>query len=194
MDEIHVIDTSRIWLLGVVYQGERLLRNHEDLLALLSRLAAGSIDADGRAKFKYLNELRIVEEHFFVIAVGKAMQWLALARPIDPELKTSIDRFQQEVPDSKDIRNMREHDDAYFEGRGHAQSRFVHVLGTPENPNSTATDGTSTVIRTGEYLLGGRLCVQKAISGAQRLLPAVETTVSHFANRSGFFDSGLEHE
>lgn len=108
-------------------------------------------------------------EHFFVISVGKALEWGAELKRINPKLSDAIEALEQALPDGRLIRNMREHDLAYFKGTGHKQEEFVQSL----NGGLVEVDGSSTVVGADGYLIGGRLSVQVAIAHAAQCLRAL---------------------
>ena len=111
------------------------------------------------------------QEHFFVIALGKALDWLKEVEAVDPALKPLIAEFRSKVPDGRDVRNMREHDNAYLRGRGRRQATFhKRVEGYAGMNVVISSDATATVIVGEHYLIGGRLNVRETVAAADQLL------------------------
>jgi hypothetical protein len=135
--------TVKIWLRGIIYQGDRLLENERQARHLARNLAAFR---DG--SWQRWNELRVVEEHFFAVAVRTALRWLASAEGSDPSLSQPADEFRSAVPDAVELRDMREHADEYLQGRGKHPGRIVRTIATPEDPNAMACDATGSLSST----------------------------------------------
>jgi hypothetical protein len=121
--------------------------------------------------FLVFNDLRIVEEHFFVTSLSKAIDWLKEVRKFRKDLLPDIDKFVQGFPEAKDLRNMREHDVDYFKGDGKAQDRFVKKL------SDATVDGSASFSDKKGYFVGGRVNVQQAIKAAKILYPKIEKAV-----------------
>ena len=137
---------SKQWLDAVLMQGERCV----------VALNALRIRCDSEELRRASNTMR-VEEHFFVIALGKAMDWLSEFAQLQTAYRPAIERYLSQLPHARDVRNMREHDIEYFKGEGRRQPNFVHKH-TDENGQVLAqSDGSSTVVFGDKYLIGGRL-------------------------------------
>ena len=165
-EEWYMLSNAKIWLRGIFFQGIRLLENQQKM-----RNAMQTVTQETLMQHKNIlefKELRIVEEHFFVTSVSKAIDWLKEVRKLKPDLSSDIDSFIHNFPEAKDLRNMREHDVDYFKGKGIAQNRFVKSLA-----DSTVDASASISDQTG-YLIGGRLNVQQAVIAAQKLFPVIE--------------------
>jgi len=167
--EWYLLNSAKIWLRGVVHQGQRLLDNQQQMGSAIQAITLETLMK--RQDYLVLNDLRIVEEHFFVISVSKAMDWLKEVKKFRLELSSEIDIFFHSLPEVKDLRNMREHDVDYFEGKGNAQIRFVKTLA------DMTVDASASISKTDGYLIGGRLNVQEAMRAAQKLYPKVEKAV-----------------
>jgi len=117
--------------------------------------------------FDDLRDWTHTEEHFFVIALGKAMDWLSELKSHDPSLQQPIEDFFRRIPTARDVRNMHEHDNEYFRGKGRKQSSFhQNVRGRP----NISADATATIILGSDYLIGGRLNVKEAMTAAEEIL------------------------
>lgn len=119
MDDWFALDCARLWVGSIVFQGDRLLHAHN---LLNTRPAVG---AAGMQRFRRQMDRRLMEEQFFLDAIGKALRWVKVAKKRDSSLSQVVDRFLQQLPEAGDVRNMREHDDEYFEGNGNKQVDFM---------------------------------------------------------------------
>jgi hypothetical protein len=167
--EWYFLNSSKIWLLGIMNQGQRLLSNQQHMRDEMQAITLETLTQ--HQNYLVLNDLRIVEEHFFVIAVSKAIDWLKEVKNFRLELSSEIDLFLQSLPEVKDLRNMQEHDVDYFKGKGNAQKRFVKTLA------DMTVDASASISNDDGYLIGGRLNVQQAMRAAQKLYPEVEKAV-----------------
>jgi len=153
---------SRQWLDAVLMQGQRCVT------AVNALRGAGCIEQSRHAS----NMMRI-EEHFFVIALGKAMEWLAeLAKQRD-EFRPAIEAYLAQMPHARDVRNMREHDIAYFKGTGNRQPYFVHEHTDSDGQVLALADGSSTAVFGEQYLIGGRLDLNIVVRISQELRRAL---------------------
>ncbi len=164
--EWYFLDSAKIWLRGIVYQGQRLLANQQQMQNAMQAITLETLMKN--RDYLVFNDLRIIEEHFFVMSVSKAIDWLKEVKKFRLELSSEIDGFLQDFPDAKDLRNMREHDVDYFHGKGNAQNRFIKTLA------DMTVDASASISSAEGYLIGGRLNVQKAVRAAQKLYPKVE--------------------
>lgn len=163
MDQWYIEFTARLWLKGIVMQGNRLLElsNYE------SSMYFDFMNTD-KDKLKNLHDFTKVEEHFFVIAVGKAMDWLREFQDNDHR-QENIQEFLDAIPHARNIRNMREHDDAYLKGEGRKQNLFHHEFELHEGKFTGSADATSTIVINDNYMIGGRLDVVRTIKAADKL-------------------------
>jgi len=114
-------------------------------------------------RFNEAMEVERFEQYFFVIAVNKAREWLSESSKVLPEVKPIAKKYNDILPDVKDLRDMREHEIQYFKKKGWKQDEFVRQRG------STAADATGTFIDEGNYVIGNRLIVQQAVKIAEEL-------------------------
>lgn len=168
MEDWFALDCARLWVWSIMFQGDRLL-NAQDVLN--SPHALGSA---GMQQFREQMDRRLMEEQFFLDAVGKALRWIKVAKRQDLSLSEAVDRFLQQLPEAGEVRNMREHDDEYLEGNGNKQADFVKTTTVGGQQISATVDASSTIVWDGNYLIGGRLNVQNAIDAAHALLPCIE--------------------
>lgn len=119
------------------------------------------------------SQLLSVYEHFFVIAVGKSLDWGEALSKLDDQKYKEFCHYRDHLPDARLVRNMREHDVEYLEGKGRKQSEFIKELDINGKNMSAAVDGTSTIICNEGYLIGGRLNVQEAVQYALKALQKI---------------------
>lgn len=118
-------------------------------------------------------ELTSTYEHFFVIAVGKSLEWGAELEEFDAARFPTYCTYKENLPEARLVRNMREHDVAYLKGEGRKQQEFIAELNVNDGNLTASVDGTSTIICDEGYLIGGRLNVQHAIAHAQQALSEI---------------------
>ena len=106
----YVLFNSKVWLSGIVYQGNRLLTNQRRWQTAMQAIDRGNIMRNRQILELY--DIRLIEEHFFVSSVSKTIDWLKEVPTFRPNLATDIDLFLRNFPEAKDLRNMREHDTA----------------------------------------------------------------------------------
>ena len=164
--EWYFLNSAKIWLRGVVHQGQRLLENQHQMQNAIQATTRDALMK--RQDFQFYNDLRIVEEHFFVISVSKAIDRLKEVKKFKPELSSDIDGFIHNLPEAKDLRNMREHDVQYFKGEGRAQDRFIKTL------TDSTVDASASISDQNGYFICGRLNVQQAMRAAQKMYPMIE--------------------
>ena len=64
-------------------------------------------------RFNEAMEVERFEQYFFVIAVNKAREWLSESSKVLPEVKPIAKKYNDILPDVKDLRDMREHEIQY---------------------------------------------------------------------------------
>ena len=163
IDKFFLLSNVELWLMGVIHQGNRLLSID------IGTLTHGQTDHSFEAIFE-MNSIRLIEEYFFIISVNKALEWLKESKKYVKGMKEIADKFENEIPYIKEVRNMREHEIEYFKGKGRKQKNFVRSV---DGSRAIVSDATSTIVNEDEYLIGGRLNVQKAISVAKEIYPEV---------------------
>jgi len=139
------------WAQAVILQAERL------------SALCGQPNLVRDAKVRHQEILaRHTECHFFAIAAHQLIEYRnwALKFGLFPTIDfTEIN--QVSASDIRDLRNMREHVVEYFQGCGHAPTRWVH-----ETPDYKA-DASSLV----GSVIGGRLDWRAFAAAVQRILP-----------------------
>ena len=108
------------WAESVIFQGERVFAHYEwtrDMNKKIFELSIGnqkSFDIAGQLSIETRQKrfISIMEEHFFVIALGKSIDYLKLIPEYD-HLVQDIDAMFS-IESINNLRNKREHDDEYF--------------------------------------------------------------------------------
>jgi hypothetical protein len=167
MELLFIKSNAEQWVGAIVKQGHRLLN---------TKTTQSPMELDQKKSAEPIEDLKNwvrTEEHFFIIAVGKAMDWLEELKSANTSDLLHIDDFFKKLPNAREMRNMREHDNEYLRGKGHKQKNFhqevkVKVKGISGGGRISA-DATATVIIGNDYLLGGRLNVQETIMAAEQL-------------------------
>lgn len=153
------VEVARQWVRAVVLQGERMLRASERMNDIKSM--------DG---FRNAKDVLSIEEHFFVIAVNRAVQWCLEAERNDEPLRGVSKPFRNAADKGKEVRDMREHDIEYFRGGGKKRHRFEADVKISGSLTGRA-DASSTIVTDQGYLIGGRLNAQEVMDEAQKLYP-----------------------
>lgn len=151
-------DNSKSWLDAVCMQAERCN----------AALDMARIETDF-AGIDQASRLLRIEQHFFVIALKKAIDWLKELRRLAPVLKPAINRYIADLPHASDVRNMREHDILYVKGKGNHQNKFIYHYTDDQGQVIASSDATGTVVIGDQYLLGARLDVNVAARLSKQL-------------------------
>jgi hypothetical protein len=163
--------SCRQWLLAVETQKRRCLGH----LAEHAAVDDVPLRLRGQRHLDIADASR-VDEHFFVVALGNADKWLGRLATLEADKQPFHDRLLSDVPHLRDVRNMREHADEYFEGDGRAQDRFIF------HTDELTADATGTIVMGDKYLLGGRLdLINAGVVAADILAILFPTNESIFA-------------
>jgi hypothetical protein len=161
MDSPFVEKQYRCWLSTAIEIGEWLIGN-----SFMPRQEHGIVpdknEADDwfRRKFAY--------EHFLLISISKALEWGKKLGQSVPTKRPIIAALSAKLPKVKELRNMREHDLEYFEGRGREQAKFNDK--SELNGIRVVVDASSTCVFGSKYLIGGRLDVKVVVNSAREAL------------------------
>lgn len=157
----HAQTMTRKWLRAIILQGNRCEAALPRAADLINRGDVPKLDAlaayhaDGG-----------IEEHFFLIALDKALRWLLLLARLAPEHRDAIKKFRKGQPDSEAVRDVREHDDEYLLVLD-ADKRKEQLPGKP--PVIFDAEATSTIVSPSMYFLGGRVDVRRTTVEAEQL-------------------------
>ncbi len=170
-----VLQRSDFWLCSAIYQGTRLMA------LVKSQTSAGDPSkwsASQRKAFLAANRMRkdhIVEDcegWFFVSATSQVRRWVRRVEDPAP-LRAAIAKFERATAGVSDIRDMREHEDAYLTGVGDYPKRYSVRFGG-RGPMGFSTTAHAIVVRGDDYLLGGRVSVPKTLLALKVLQPLIE--------------------
>lgn len=173
MDDRLVLDTTKTWLFGLICQGNRVLANDREL-----RMPSSSAEEffEWCETSKDAQRLRTVEEHFFVIAVNKTIEWL-----LETEKRSLIDRglskpFRKAAALGPQVRNMREHEMEYLQESPKRKKPESYDIQIPIKDNGVeALISAGGTVVTGEgILIGGRVNVHLVMDEAQKLYEQIE--------------------
>lgn len=146
------------WIAAIEFQGLRLLKINK-------------INSSLHSINRKLSNQQRVEEHFFIISVNKAIEWLEQTVKIYPQFSDCLKKFENELPNIKELRNMREHDIEYLSWNWRKQENFHKKV--EDVSLSISADATSAIIFPDKYLIGWRLNVQKTIALSIKILPDI---------------------
>jgi hypothetical protein len=68
------------------------------------------------------------DARFLAVAVRNVLRAAHMAVLVSPDAQSAIDRFDQEVPNAKDVRDVLEHFDKYAVGEGNLQKELRKTL------------------------------------------------------------------
>jgi len=161
MNTWFTVASAKQWVYAVIKQGHRLL---------VSVAVLENPPIDNKARQEGMDTLQM-EQYFFIIAVNKAREWLRESRRLVFAMQALAKEFEAQTAYAKEVRDMREHEIEYFNGKGNKQKDFVRAVGIP---GTIAADASAAIIDENAYLIGGRLNVQSVISVAKRIYPQIQ--------------------
>ena len=165
------------WVKSVIYQGNRIitLDNEQDIR---DKFIFNNMESSPELAFSVMHKvdndryILSMEEHFFIIALGKSIDFLKKLDGFQDEVKDIINRIDEVVGINNivDLRNMREHDDEYIKGNGNKQANFFQE----SKDGNSIGDATSTCIRgEKEHWLGEKVEVIEVVRLYKELLPRI---------------------
>lgn len=180
MSDFLVLETAKNWIAAVVYQGQRVLE--------LQEKSAPPDAGDGFLAWakqrREQPDFTHVEDHFFVTAVSKCVEWLAEAHERDLLEPDLTEAFMIAAGHGKLIRNIREHYLEYLNGGGRQRKKLYAAIAINGSPEPGVVIDASSVIVTDEgRLIGGRLNVQLLMAEADQLYPHVKAKVTAVLQR-----------
>lgn len=165
-----VLHTLKNWLVAICMQGERVLENSKQMEKF-----------DQSQSYQLARIMRSPDEHFFLIATNKCLEYVAQAvnrKLVDK--KSFIPLWAVTSKVVKKVRDMREHDVEYVvKGVGKKQSDFVQYL----SEYSAAIDASSTIVIDGKYLIGGLVSLVDTMEAAKALIPILDVEINNFNRR-----------
>jgi len=171
-----LLNGSEKWSKGALFQGQRLLSTHQEIKQIESRLLfVPNPKLEDIAYVQELSDIEKCEEEFFVYALHNAIFFLQKTSDLFSGFRTIVDEIENVNGKGivKDVRDMRVHVDDYSKKKGREQERFI--CKSPDGLFSA--DATSSFIFQNacqnDYLIGGRINVQKSIQVLQKLVPII---------------------
>lgn len=141
------------WVAAAIAQGERLLG------LIKAQGAVGSTEAWSAEQWAAFNKLHGIawdhlteefEAYYFLCALRQVDRWVQHAESADRSLTKAFGAFKTAVPHLKDIRDMREHEDAYLAGAGDARATLAReglVSGVRPRVSMVLTWRTTAIAR-----------------------------------------------
>ncbi|WBL16459.1 hypothetical protein [Sutcliffiella sp. NC1] len=164
---------TKKWVKAVIESSNEILDlNHKQQQLLDEYFRLQRFDL--KQRMDEIRELEGIQQYYFIIALNKFRDWLEEAVEHYKDLKKIKSLIDHEIPYIRDVRNMREHEIEYFKKKGRKQEKFFH-----EN-DSSISDATSVIVTDGNYLVGGRISVQKALKLFDELYPFFEQKLDNY--------------
>lgn len=152
-DDATTLQCAIYWLLAIEYQGVRVID-------------AWHVE-EGR-HYPFLN-VRMMEEHFFLVACNKARRWVDKLKAISEDDAPLVE-FLNRTKAAQTVRNKREHDDEYFGSGGAKANRPRPRYDVDcDSPVSMVVGPACSVNSQGKLLLGGLFDVHEGIQSAKTL-------------------------
>lgn len=169
LDVDSILRNINLWLLGALELGNEICElqqwTTQDSASPPSRGDSQAERQRRHAAVRLMHGRFQYKSALFLVALNKVNRWARELQKHDPEKITGTQQFLKSFEKGKVLRDMREHDDQYMDGRGRKQDQFVYTI----EDGWVSLDATSTVVIGGEILLGGRVSVQQMIAEAQAL-------------------------
>lgn len=109
----------------------------------------------------------IYTEHYALTSLVMARRFASgLAPQSKKTLKDMLTTFLEETKLGEDVRDMREHSDHYFVGKGRKQDSFVNV------DQYIHCDMSSTIVDDRGHMFGGIVAAESLLSSVQKLRSA----------------------
>lgn len=165
-----VVISARNWVASIPHQGKRVLKLENYIRFIDSR---ENLFAEWRPNFLDTPDFTHIEDHFFITAVHKSVEWLneALRRKLVPEsLITPFLRASEHV---KVVRNIREHHLEYINGGGRQRDKDMASVEIDGIDGECQIDASSVMITDKGRIIGGRVNVQEIMQEADKLYPAL---------------------
>jgi hypothetical protein len=157
---LFALDNARRWCRAVIIESDRILEFNDEIISLFQKMRdSTSFKSNDRQRMDHASDMSRLEEYYFVIALNKALEWLIECKPYFNEMQIIVNSINNEVPYIREVRNMREHEIAYYKDKGRKQEDFKRPLGAE---GQSIADATSTIVNEEGYFVGGRISVQKS--------------------------------
>lgn len=119
---------------------------------------------------------RAFDEHYALTAATMSRRFATKLHPhASKAIKPAIEAFLQNTKLVETVRDMREHSDAYFTGKGRNQDEFLTC------DELALGDMSSTIARDEGYMLGNVFAVECITGESANLLKELRTEVSQYS-------------
>ncbi len=109
---------------------------------------------------------RMFDEHYVLTATVMSIRFAKqLVHHAPREMKLGLELFIENTKDAVDVRDMREHSDEYFLGKGKKKNEFYKGSG-----NGIKCDMSSSIQNEHGYMLGNLIAVEVIIDECDQLL------------------------
>lgn len=183
----YAVNSLDTWLLAAIEQGTKARELHN--LWVSDSWKSRGTGQDGHltwsgwsAEESLLNQKQFdYTSTLFLIAINKANRWSKVVRKAVPQAGKSVDQFLAVAEPTKHVRDIREHDEEYFKGKGQRRDQLFHSMMNGQ----VQIDATSTYSDGQRILLGGRACVEDLLNAANELRQALKTLPRHHGSPVG---------
>jgi hypothetical protein len=109
---------------------------------------------------------RMFDEHYVLTATVMSIRFSKqVVNHAQRNLKASLEKFIEQTRDAVDVRDMREHSDEYFTGKGRKKDQFLK--GSTEN---IQCDMSSSIQNERGYMLGNIIAMESIVGSCKILL------------------------
>lgn len=172
------------WLQAVADMAERSEQMHSRADLLERVVMAEGIDFQERATLQkelFLWHNRAFStDHFFLEAARNSERWANLLGRSDAEVSKEIDEFCKALGPLKAIRDMREHADAYLQGKGRRDDFAVDY--SADDGLLIRMDATSAERRDNDVIYGGRVSREDVRSTCAGLKAVLDVRLDRYAD------------
>lgn len=166
MSDLYVLVSARNWVASISHQGNRVLEL-ENQTRLMS--SPEFLFSEERPNLLETPDLSTAEDHFFITAAHKSVEWLneALKRGLITE--DMISRFMLVSEHVKVVRDIREHHLKYINGGGWQRDKDVASIDVEGIDGECHIDASSVMVTDKGRIIGGRVNVQEIMHEADKL-------------------------
>jgi hypothetical protein len=119
------------------------------------------------------NKKRMFDEHYTLTATVMSIRFAKqLVNHVQKDLKEQLESFINATQDAVDVRDMREHSDEYFLGKGRKKDQFFKGSG-----DGIKCDMSSSIKNEHGYMLGNLIAMESIRDECQKLLQNVREHV-----------------
>jgi hypothetical protein len=156
------------WLWACLRNGEAYLAASAALHGVIAELPTRGLDIRtfNQKRMTARREMELAKYHF-VTVVGSLLRNLERSQDLFPNIKPACNRAQHLFAEGKLLRDMIEHADDYFDGKGREPGFVREAVDVATNLPGSApgiVDATSTIVDKNGHWLGGRLNVERVMA------------------------------